>query len=133
MSNYKASCTCGSVEVEMTGAPKVRGICHCGDCRELLNTPYHSVNAWEKEFVKVTKGLDNIQEYQHPNLRMKKYTCKNCGDVIFNSNGMDWRVFSQFFIAKSYGGKLPDDLKPKGHFFYGRRIVNIDDDLLKRE
>lgn len=130
---YRAKCTCGAVETSMSGSPKVRGTCHCEDCRVLLNTPYHSVNAWEKEFVEVLNGSENLVEYKHPNLNMKKFSCKTCGDVVFNSNGMDWRVFSQFFISKSYDGKLPEELSSKMHFFYGRRVVNVDDDLPKKD
>ena len=130
---FHAQCGCGAIELRMQDEPKVRGICHCEDCRDLLGVPYHSVNAWVKEKVEITKGQEAVQEYQHPRLNMKKFFCNNCGDVIFNSNGMDWRVFSQLFVAKSYGGELPELLKPKMHFFYGRRIVNVDDELPKKE
>ena len=46
---YKIQCNCGSTELTITNNPKVRGICHCEDCRELLDVPFHTVNAWEKE------------------------------------------------------------------------------------
>ena len=133
MPEFHAKCTCGAIETSMQGTPKVRGGCHCEDCRELLNIPFHAVNAWENQYVSITKGQDQIEEYKHPRLNMKKFFCKSCGEVIFNSNGMDWRVFSQHFIAKSYDGKLPDELKPKGHFFYARRIVDVEDGLPKRD
>lgn len=130
---YSATCSCENVRVTMTGMPKVRGTCHCGDCRELLNVPYHAVNAWEKDKVTVVAGEGSMCEFSHPRLNMKKFFCSNCGDVIFNSNALDWRVFSQHFLTRSYGGELPLELQSKSHFFYGRRIVNIDDDLPKRE
>ena len=132
MSDYKVDCTCGIIEVEMKGPPKVAGFCHCEDCRELLSVPYHSVDAWEKTQVEIKSGKEHITEYQHPRLSMKKYMCSTCGDILFNSNGMDWRVFSQNFIRRSLG-KLPPELKSKSHFFYGRRIIDVADDLPKRD
>ena len=131
--NYSAICSCGRVRLSMQGAPKVRGFCHCEDCRDLLNVPYHSVNAWEQDKVNVNHGSEFILEYQHPHLKMKKYYCSACGDVIYNSNAMNWRVFSQLFIAKSYCGTLPKDLYSESHFFYGRRIVDVDDSLTKHD
>jgi hypothetical protein len=133
MGQYQVKCTCGAVQIEMQGDPKVRGFCHCEDCRELLNVPYHSVDAWENEKVKVVSGKEEINIFQHPRLNMKRFSCKNCGEIIFNSNGMDWRVFSQLFIAKSYEGKLPEELNSKSHFFYGRRIIDVNDELPKKE
>lgn len=130
---YKLKCTCGQIEISMKGEPKVRGYCHCQDCRDLLNIPYHSVNAWEKDRVTIKKGENHIKQYQHPDLTMKKFICDSCGDIVFNSNKMDWRVFSQLLIQKSYGGELPDNLRSKSHFFYARRIVDINDDLPKRD
>ena len=130
---FSAHCSCSKIKVSMQGLPKVRGFCHCEDCRELLNVPYHSVNAWEHNKVSVDHGSEFIIEYQHPHLQMKKYYCRECGDVIYNSNAMDWRVFSQLFIAKSYHGVLPSELHSKSHFFYGRRIIDVDDSLPKHD
>lgn len=130
---YEVRCGCEQILITMFGEPKVRGFCHCEDCRDLLNIPYHSVDAWEKNKVKLTKGECSLRIYQHPNLNMKKYFCANCGDVVFNSNAMDWRVFSQLLLKKSYGGVLPEQLRPKSHFFYGSRIIDVDDDLPKRD
>ena len=117
----------------MQGEPRVRGFCHCEDCRELLNIPYHSVDAWDKEKVSIKAGAEELKAYQHPKLRMKKFICNSCGDIVFNSNAMDWRIFSQLFIRKSYGGELPSELESKSHFFYGQRIIDINDELPKRE
>lgn len=46
---------------------------------------------------------------------------------------MDWRIVSQLLISKCYGGNLPEALHSKMHFFYGSRIVDIDDQLPKHE
>ena len=130
---YKLKCDCGALEIALTGAPRVRGHCHCQACRTLLNVPYHSVTAWNPDQLQVTKGEDKLKLFQHPNLKMKKAYCEACGEVLFNTNGMDWRVVSQHLIAKNFNGKLPEELSSVSHFHYAGRIVDVADDLPKRD
>ena len=130
---YQLQCDCGTVRFSLEGEPRVRGFCHCEDCRELLKIPYHSVTAWEKDQLDISAGADAVVAWQHPEKRMQRFYCQNCGETLFNSNGMDWRVVSQLLIRKCYGGELPSALQPQSHFFYGRRIVDIDDGLPKRD
>lgn len=131
--HYQVECDCASIRLTLNGEPRVRGFCHCEDCRELLKIPYHSVTAWEQGQVTVEQGEDRLVAFQHPTKRMQRFYCAECGETLFNSNAMDWRVVSQLLIRKNYGGELPAALQPKMHFFYGRRIVDIDDDLPKRD
>lgn len=130
---YQIACDCGTVKASLSGEPKVRGFCHCEDCRELLQVPYHSVTAWEKDQVSIDAGADQLVAFQHPRKRMKRFYCANCGETLFNSNAMDWRIVSQLLISKCHDGELPTELKSKMHFFYGRRVVDIDDPLPKRD
>ncbi len=130
---YHVACDCGTVKATLRGEPRVRGFCHCEDCRELLQVPYHSVTAWEQDQVSLDAGEDQLIAFQHPTKRMKRFYCGNCGDTLFNSNAMDWRIVSQLLLRKCYGGELPEGLHSKMHFFYGRRIVDIDDSLPKRD
>ena len=131
--SYQAQCQCSKISITMTGEPRVRGFCHCEDCRELLDVPYHSVTAWEKEQVHVDSGEDALVCFQHPTKNMRKFFCRDCGEVLFNANAMDWRVVSQLLIRKSYGGELPEALQSQSHFFYRRRIVDVDDNLPKKD
>ncbi len=129
---HKVHCDCQAVEVTMTGNPKVHAFCHCEDCRELLQVPYHSVLAWEADQVQVTKGEDAIVEFQHPHKRMKRIFCKHCGDVLYNTNAMGWKLVSQLMFRKCNNDQLPESHQSNAHFFYDRRIVDIDDQLPKR-
>ena len=79
----------------------------------------------------ITDGKDNLVEYQHPELDMKRVFCANCGEVLFNTNSMGWRVVSQWLIAKCSDGKLPHELCSDKHFFYEQRVIDIDDELPK--
>ncbi len=128
---YTIHCECGVIVAQLNGKPRVRGHCHCDDCRELLDVPYHSVTAWDKEQITISQGLQSLLEYQHPQLDMKRYFCSHCGETLFNSNAMDWRIVSQHLIRKCNNGKLPEELSSESHFFYNSRIIDIDDDLPK--
>lgn len=129
---HKVQCDCASVEITMTGEPKVRAYCHCEDCRELLQIPYHSVLAWDSHQVEISKGVQNIVEYKHPHKNMKRFFCKDCGDVLYNTNSMEWKIVSQLMFRKSNNDELPENYKSNAHFFYDRRIIDIDDNLPKR-
>lgn len=130
--NNTVTCDCNAVEVVMIGEPKVHAFCHCEDCRELLQVPYHSVLAWDAEQVEVTKGENDLVEFQHPSKRMKRIFCKHCGDVLYNTNAMGWKLVSQLLFRRCNGNTLPETHQSNAHFFYDRRIVDIDDQLPKK-
>ena len=131
--NYLVQCECGTVKLELSGTPRVKGYCHCEDCRGLLDAPFHSVTAWNEDQIKVESGSDHLTEYQHPSLEMKRAYCSQCGETLYNTNAMDWRVVSQLLIRKCYDDELPEELRSESHFFYDRRVIDIDDDLPKYE
>ena len=131
--NYKVHCECGAVNLQLSGTPRVKGYCHCEDCRDLLDVPFHSVTAWNKDQVTIESGNDYVKEYQHPLLEMKRIYCSQCGETLYNTNAMDWRVVSQLLISKCHDDELPEELRSESHFFYGRRIIDIDDDLPKHD
>ena len=93
-------CDCGAVEITARGTPKVHAFCHCEDCRNLLDVPYHSVVAWEAEQVEITAGTEHLVEYQHPTLEMTRVFCNQCGETVYNTNAMGWRLISQLLIRK---------------------------------
>lgn len=131
MNCYKIQCECGAIKAQLNGSPRVRGHCHCSDCRELLNTPYHSVTAWNKDQLEFLSGEGSLRYFQHPRLSMQRAFCSQCGETLFNTNAMDWRVVSQHLLRKCYGGNLPEELSAKSHFFYDSRVMDIEDDLPK--
>ena len=128
---YSAHCNCGAVELEMTGTPRVHAYCHCEDCRTLLDVPYHSITAWDADKVRITAGAEDTIEYKHPTLEMTRVFCRNCGETLYNTNAMGWRLVSQLLIRKCNNDELPQELESNAHFYYDRRIVDIDDRLPK--
>ncbi len=129
--NYRIQCDCGAVELEMTGTPRVQAFCHCEDCRALLDVPYHSIVAWDSERVEIASGKADVVEYKYPTLEMTRVFCRHCGETLYNTNAMGWRLVSQLLIRKCNNGELPGELQSNAHFYYDRRIVDIDDELPK--
>jgi hypothetical protein len=130
--HYHVHCDCGTVALEMKGTPRVHAFCHCEDCRALLDVPFHSVTAWDAEKVRVVSGGEETVEYKYPTLEMTRVFCKHCGETLYNTNVMGWRLVSQLLIRKCNNGELPEALQSDGHIFYDRRIVDVDDALPKR-
>jgi hypothetical protein len=95
-----------------------------------LQVPYHSVLAWDGDKVSINKG--EVFEFQHPHKRMKRIHCKQCGDVLYNTNAMGWKIVSQLMYRKSNGDQLPQTMQSNAHFFYDRRVVDVHDALPKR-
>jgi len=129
---HTVRCDCGTVQVTMTGTPKVHGYCHCEDCRDLLQVPYHCVLAWEPEQLEITRGAQSVKTFQHPTKRMMRVFCSDCGEVLYNTNAKGWKLVSQLLVLKTHDYILPESFQPSSHFFYDRRIINIDDPLPKR-
>ena len=129
---HQVHCDCNAVEVTMTGAPKVHAYCHCEDCRELLQVPYHSVLAWEPNQVEITKGTQHDKTIAHPTKNMTRVFCTNCGELLYNTNALGWKLVSQLLVLKTHGNELPASYQPNAHFYYDRRIVDINDALPKR-
>jgi len=115
----------------MIGTPRVQAFCHCEDCRALLDVPYHSVTAWDADKVRITSGAEDTVEYKYPTLEMTRVFCKHCGETLFNTNAMGWRLVSQLLIRKCNDDELPEELESNAHFYYDRRIIDIDDHLPK--
>ncbi|MCG7896129.1 MAG: GFA family protein [Candidatus Thiodiazotropha taylori] len=128
---YQVQCDCGRVALSMTGEPRVHAYCHCEDCRNLLDVPYHSIVAWDAPQVSITSGEDQVTEYKYPSLEMTRVFCNHCGEVLYNTNAMGWRLVSQLLISKCHDGELPEELQSNAHYFYDRRIVDIDDTIPK--
>ncbi|MCG7919849.1 MAG: GFA family protein [Candidatus Thiodiazotropha taylori] len=128
---YQVQCDCGRVALSMYGEPRVHAFCPCEACRNLLDVPYHSIVAWDAPQVSITSGEDQVTEYKYPTLEMTRVFCNHCGEVLYNTNAMGWRLVSQLLISKCHDGELPEELHSNAHYFYDRRIVDIDDTIPK--
>lgn len=124
-------CDCGSVVASVNNRIVTTGFCHCEDCRELRQIPFFPVVAWEGNDLNIIKGAEHLEVFQHPTKRMKRAYCKHCGETIYNTNAMEWKIMSQPLIAKNNNGTLPNEFRSQAHFFYSRRVIDINDNLPK--
>ena len=129
--SYRVQCDCERIALQFSGEPRVRAYCHCKECRELLQVPFHSVVALEPTQLVYEKGELDTREFFHPTRKMSRVFCQHCGEVLFNTNAHGWRLLSQHLIRKSNDGELPEELQAQQHFFYAERVIDIDDDLPK--
>lgn len=80
---YQAHCQCGAINIKLQNTPIVHATCHCEDCRDLLDIPFHAVTAWNKDDVLIVKGEEDLAIYKHPSLEMTRCFCKNSVEKQF--------------------------------------------------
>jgi hypothetical protein len=130
---HSVHCDCNSVTISMLGNPRVHAYCHCEDCRTLLDVPYHSIVAWDGDKVSIETGEEFTVVYQHPTLDMTRVFCRKCGETVYNTNAKGWKLVSQLLIRKCNQDELPEEFQSNAHFFYDRRIVDIQDPIPKND
>jgi hypothetical protein len=115
-----ASCQCGKVELQIVGAPILRGICYCASCQEAGRRHQAVIGAdtvlaedggtdyvlYRKDRVRCVHGGDLFEERRlkpdSPTRRM--YACC-CNTAMFVD-------FAKGHWLSLYRGRLPDDISP---------------------
>jgi hypothetical protein len=71
-------CSCGAVEIRITGKSIVQYCCHCDDCQSVHGKAY-SCSVYPSPFVSVTRGeTDTFTLRTSPRTK-----CKRCGTYLF--------------------------------------------------
>ncbi len=76
--NYRGSCFCGAVTLEVSGAPVAMGYCHCDSCRTWSGGAVNAFTLWRADAVTVKSGADQIATYQKTAFSQRQY-CRTCG------------------------------------------------------
>ena len=76
MTTHKGECFCGSVRIEVTGAPEAMGYCHCLSCRSWSAAPVNAFALWKPENVKVTKESEFVGRFMKTNLNDRQFCMK---------------------------------------------------------
>ena len=125
MTNYTGGCSCGAVQVEVTGEPAVMAVCHCTDCRGWSAAPVTGACLWAPENVSVTQGEDKLGSYAKVEGHDRKW-CVECGGHVF----VDHRT--TYGLIDVYGSILNEfKFAPKFHVYYEHSILPIKDGLPK--
>jgi hypothetical protein len=113
-----AACRCGKVELEIIGAPILRGICYCASCQE-AGRQYQSLPGadailaadggtdyvlYRKDRVRCVKGADLFEERRlKPGSPTRRMVARCCNTVMF----LD---FTRGHWLTVYRGRLPNDI-----------------------
>ena len=126
MSEYKASCFCGDVQLSLTGAPVAMGYCHCHSCREWSAGPVNAFSLWKPDTVKITKGADNIGTYNKTPNSFRKW-CKTCGGHLMTDH-------PKWGLVDVYAATIPElKFKPGVHANYSDTVLRMHDGLPKQK
>ena len=121
---HKGTCFCGSVEVEVTGAPEAMGYCHCTSCRTWSGGPVNAFTLWKPEAAKVTKGAEHVKTFQKTPLSQRQY-CSKCGGHLMTNP-------PPLGMVDVYSATLPTlAFKPAVHVNYAETVLPMKDGLPK--
>jgi hypothetical protein len=113
-------CGCGKVELQIVGAPILRGICYCASCQEAgrrhqAEPGVNSVLAedggtdyvlYRKDRVGCVQGRDLLEERRlKPDSPTRRMVARCCNTAMF----LD---FTKGHWVTVYRGRLPDDMPP---------------------
>ncbi len=73
----RGGCLCGAVRYEARGAPKVVGLCHCGDCRKATGGFAMPWADWPDAQVRITGAIATFHG---------RSFCPNCGSRVVHLN-----------------------------------------------
>lgn len=121
---YRASCFCGTVEIEASGTPAIMGYCHCDDCQAWLAAPINAFSLWPQEQVRIVKGEQSVGTYNKTENAHRKF-CTTCGGNLMTDHpGMG--------LVDVYANLLQGFVhKPSIHVHYANKMFSVKDGLPK--
>jgi len=121
---YTGQCFCGAVTIEVTGAPEGAGYCHCKKCRSWSAGPVNAFTLWKADAVKVTKGQDQIGEYNENETTYRQW-CRTCGGGLMGRH-------PQWGLVDVFAATIPDfPFVPGVHVNYESTVLPMKDGLPK--
>jgi hypothetical protein len=121
---YKGTCFCGTVAIEVTGAPEAMGYCHCESCRSWSAGPVNAFTLWKPGSVKVTKGAEFVGRFMKTATSDRQF-CTKCGGHLLTEH-------PTFGLTDVYAATIPSlAFKPALHVNYGEAVLRIRDGLPK--
>jgi hypothetical protein len=122
--SHKGKCFCGTVEIEVRGAPEAMGYCHCESCRSWSGGPVNAFSLWKPAAVEVTTGGDKIGTFAKTPMSERKF-CKNCGGHLMTGH-------PTLGLIDVFAATIPTlDFKPTVHVNYQEAVLPMKDGLPK--
>ena len=120
---HKATCYCGTVEIEASGEPLDMGYCHCENCRRYSTAPVSIFTLWKPESVKITKGEQFLGKFKSSEMSDRRY-CMKCGSHVM----IDHPTLGLADIRAPLSGLA---FKPTVHLNYEETVLLMKDGLPK--
>lgn len=121
---HTGACFCGTVKIEVSGAPEAMGYCHCQDCRTWSAGPVNAFTLWKPENVKVVAGQDQLGHFKKTETSDRHF-CKKCGGHLLTQH-------PTFGLTDVYAAIIPSvRFTPGVHVNYAEAVLPIKDGLPK--
>jgi hypothetical protein len=122
--SYKGACFCGTVEIEVTGAPNAMGYCHCRSCRSWSGGPVNAFSLWSPDAVKVTRGAEHVATFAKTEMSHRQF-CSKCGGHLMAQH-------PPLQMVDVFAATIPDlPFVPVVHINYAETVLPIRDGLPK--
>ena len=121
---HTGTCFCGTVEIEVTGAPEAMGYCHCSSCRSWSAGPVNAFTLWKPQNVQVTKGSQFLGRFQKTAMSDRQFCTKCCGHLMTNHPPIG--------LTDVYAATIPGlAFAPGVHVNYSETVLRMKDGLPK--
>jgi hypothetical protein len=121
---YKGQCFCGSVQIEVSGAPAAMGYCHCRSCRSWSGGPVNAFTLWPPDAVAISAGADQVATFQKTPTSQRQY-CSKCGGHLMTTH-------PTLGLVDVFAATLPTlEFKPGVHVNYAETVLPMRDGLPK--
>jgi hypothetical protein len=121
---YKGECFCGTVRIEVAGAPAAMGYCHCRSCRSWSGGPVNAFTLWAPGAVKVTAGAEHLVTF-HKTLMSERKFCRQCGGHLMTNH-------PTLGLIDVFAATLPTlKFQPGVHINYAESVLPMCDGLPK--
>jgi hypothetical protein len=121
---YQGQCFCGSVRIEVSGAPAAMGYCHCRSCRSWSGGPVNAFTLWSPDAVQVTAGVNHVATFHKTPTSHRQY-CSKCGGHLMT-------VHPTFGLVDVFAATLPTlEFRPGLHVNYAEAVLPMRDGLPK--
>ena len=124
MKTHKGKCFCGTVEIEVHGAPEGMGYCHCSSCRSWSASPVNAFTLWKPQNMKVIKGAEHLRRFKMTGSSDRQF-CERCGGHLMTDH-------PPLGLVDVYAATIPTlEFSPSVHVNYAETVLPMKDGLPK--
>jgi hypothetical protein len=124
MMSHQGRCFCGTVQIEVTGAPEAMGYCHCSSCRSWSGGPVNGFSLWKPDAVKITAGAEHVGTFNKTKMSFRKF-CTKCGGHLMTDH-------PTLGLTDVFAATIPTlDFVPGVHVNYSKTVLPMRDGLPK--